>query len=188
MIAFDIDGCLNYIKEDIIRMGREYFKTYDVRFHEDGYYLREIYAGAPQEAYDMFWKLYGYEIYTNPPQEGACEVIQYLKSYEIPACFITTRNVSMHFNDIRFDAITDDWLKKYDIGLPVYYRKDKDVAAQEKGVKLMIEDKPANILRLQKVTKVLIFDHPYNNAMDGIHVKDWKTIKKYIDIFIWNEL
>jgi uncharacterized HAD superfamily protein len=180
MIAFDIDGCLNYIKEDIVKIGKEFFKTSDVEFNREGYYLREIYSGAPQEMYNKFWELHGYEIYTNPPQKDAQEVILYIKQQGIPVCCITTRNVLKKFNGISFDKITTQWLKKYDMELPVYYRKDKDVVAKDLCVSLIVEDKPSNILKLQKVTQVLIFDHPYNENMDGKHVKRWEDVKDYI--------
>jgi hypothetical protein len=176
MIAFDIDGCMNYIKEDIVRLGEGFFANYEVRFHPEEYYLRDIYAGAPQEAYDAFWEQLGYEIYTNPPREGAGQVIQYLKDRGIPACYITTRDVTRHFRGIAFDKLTDQWLKQYGLELPVHYRPDKDVAARELGVELMVEDKPANIRKLQQVTEVLIFQHPYNAAMEGHHVTDWQQV------------
>lgn len=180
MIAFDIDGCINYIKEDIVRVGKEFFASYDVNFHKDGYYLKEIWEGASESVYDRFWLKYGYEIYTNPPQKGVYETIQYLKKSNISACYITTRDVAKSFNGVSFNEITNLWLKKYHIELPVYYRKDKDAAAVELGVQLMVEDKPANILKLQKVTKILIYKHPYNLNMEGTYVACWDDILRYL--------
>ena len=180
MIAFDIDGCVNCIKEDLMRLGKDYFAPYHATFHEDGYYLREIYAGAPEEAYARFWELYGYDIYTAPPKEYVYETIQYVKQKGIPACYITTRDVNKTFGGQSFSKITEQWLEKYRIALPVYYRKDKDRAAQELQVELMVEDKPANILKLQHVTRVLIYKHPYNSNMQGEFVNNWQEIKERI--------
>lgn len=180
MVAFDIDGCVNDIKQDIIRIGKDYFPSYDVSFHQEGYYLREIWEGASEDCYNDFWNKFGYEIYTNPPQKNFFEVIQYLRKHHISACYITTRDVKKRFNSITFDKITEMWLKKYDLELPIYYWKDKDYIARELGVKLMVEDKPANIIKLQKVTKVLIYNHSYNADMDGIHISDWIEVLQYL--------
>lgn len=181
MLAFDIDGCLNYIKEDLHRIGKEYFKRYNSKFNITGYYLKEIWPGAPEEAYEKFWDKYGYEIYTNPPRRDAVDLINLVKEKGIAACYITTRDLNKCFSDVPFKKITEDWLEQYGIDLPVYYRKDKDLAARELDVNLMVEDKPGNIEKLQRVTRVLIFDHPYNEDMQGEHIKSWIEIMNIID-------
>lgn len=53
------------------------------------------------------------------------------------------------------------------------YSREKNIAAKELGVALMVEDKPANIIRFRRVTDVLIFYHPYNCDLSGRFVKDW---------------
>jgi uncharacterized HAD superfamily protein len=171
---------LNYIKEDLYRLGEKYFERYGAEFNPKGYYLKEIWRGAPEEAYSDFWNKYGYEIYTNPPRNDAVDLIKYMKKNGMEACYITTRDLNKSFSGTGFRDITEKWLVQYGIELPVYYRKDKDIAAKELGVTLMVEDKPANILKLQKVTRVLIFDHPYNEDMEGEHMKSWKEIFKLI--------
>ena len=180
MIAFDIDGCVNCIKEDIVDLGRSYFKSEKVVLDESGYYLRDIYSGAEEKRYDEFWVKYGYEIYTNPPREGFISVVKYLKEKEIEACYITTIDLKKIYNGSSFKDITESWLRRYEIELPVYYRKDKDAIALELGVELMVEDKPDNIMKLQKVTEVLIFDHPYNISIKGNHVNNWYDVLAWI--------
>ena len=180
MIGLDIDGCMNCIKEDIIQIGKTFFGSDEVEFNPSGYYLKEIYSGADDYRYEEFWQKYGYTIYTNPPRDNVGEVIDFIRKNNIEACYVTTRDIRKSFNNIPFASITEDWLKKYDILLPVCYRKDKDKAAQELGINLFVEDKPANILKLQKVTDVLIYEHPYNADIPGKHVTDWNEIKEYI--------
>lgn len=180
MIAFDIDGCLNGIKNDLIRLGSTFFDRNNITFNPRGYYLKEIYSGASQEAYDEFWVLYGFQIYTNPPLKGVWDTINYLKRNSIDACYITTRNTTQRFGGIRFDKLTEAWLKKYDIELPVYYEKDKVSLAKSLDVTLMVEDKPKNIESLSKSVQVLIFKHPYNEHLNGIFVDNWKDILDFI--------
>lgn len=176
MIAFDIDGCVNTLKEDMIRIGRDFFAKDEVAVDETGYYLHEVFPGASAERYDAFWQQYGYEIYTNPPREDYYAVYEYVKKNQIEACYITTRVPSDSFGDVRYDEMTWNWLKKYEIELPVYFDKAKDKVAAELGVKLMVEDKPANIVKLREVTEVLIFDRSYNLGMPGKHVKNWAEV------------
>lgn len=184
MIAFDIDGCVNNIKEDLIDIGKNFFEPYKAVFNEKGYYLKEIYAGAPEEKYKEFWDKFGYKIYTAPPKSGVYETIDFLKKNRILACYITTRNTERCFNNIFFNEITTKWLKQYDIELPIYYGRDKDTVADKIGVNLIVEDKPENIIRLQKVTNVLIYKHPYNENMAGNFVESWIDIKHIIaDIY-----
>lgn len=180
MIAFDIDGCVNSIKDDIIRLGAVFFSEYGIKPRTDGYYLRQIYPGAPEKLYDEFWQKHGYEIYTNPPIENVCKTISLVREKNMPACYITTRNTQTVFNGVTLGEITEKWLKKYDIELPVYYTKDKASIVRKLGIKLMIEDKPANITALQPHTNVLIFLHPYNEKMDGTFVQNWKDIENII--------
>lgn len=180
MIAFDIDGCVNNIKEDIIKFGKDFFDA-TVTFEPSGYYLREIYKGATDEQYDLFWEKYGYIIYTNSPKKDFPQIVQLLRRYGIPACYITTRNKEKYFNNIDFDTITLNWLREYEILLPVHYRKDKDVAVVDYGVSLIVEDKPQNIEKLQKVTNVIIFDHPYNRMIAGDRIFCWKEFEAIID-------
>lgn len=180
MIAFDIDGCINGIKEDLIRIGKGFFSIYPVTLKKGGYYLKEIFEGAPDEAYEEFWEKYGYEIYTNPPLPYVWETMNYIKNNNIDACYITTRDIQKTFHGISFDVITSEWLKNYDIEFPVYYRKDKDIAAKSLGITLMVEDKPDHIMKLQKVTNVLIFKHPYNEHLNGEFVENWNEILEKI--------
>ena len=103
-----------------------------------------------------------------------------MKEKEIEACYITTRDLKKIYNGSSFKDITESWLRRYEIELPVYYRKDKDAIALELGVELMVEDKPDNIMKLQKVTEVLIFDHPYNISIKGNHVNNWYDVLAWI--------
>lgn len=176
MIAFDIDGCANGIKEDIIRFGKSFFSEFPVVFNKDGYYLREIFQNAPAQSYETFWQKYGYEIYTAPPLAGVRETMDYLKEGNINACYITSRDVQKTFNGVTLDRITCEWLKNYGITLPVYYSRDKLQTVRSLGVTLMVEDKPDNIIKLQQVTDVLIFRHPYNEHINGTFVGNWSEI------------
>lgn len=176
MIAFDIDGCMNNIKEDIARIGSNFFSQYSPVIHREGYYLREIFPGLPEELYEKFWDEYGYEIYTNPPKDYVFETVDYIRHAGLKACIITTRDTDRRFSGRDFKEITDEWLQKYNIGLPVYYEKNKHLLVRSLGVELMVEDKPGNILKLQEVTDVLIFRHPYNQNMHGRFVDNWQQV------------
>jgi uncharacterized HAD superfamily protein len=180
MLAFDIDGCMNYIKEDLFRIGEVYFQNFCIQYNPKGYYLKEMWCGAPEKAYSEFWEKYGYEIYTNPPRKDAVKLIKTIKELEISACYITTRDTTKEFSHVSMGEITQKWLIEYGIELPVYYCKHKEIVARELGVNLIVEDKPDNIEKLQKVTNVLIFDHPYNEAMEGNHIKRWDEISAYL--------
>ncbi len=186
MIAFDIDGCMNNIKEDIIRLGKDYFKDYNVGFNAAGYYIKDIYPGASDKVYEMFWERFGYEIYTNSPKHGVRETISFLRENNIQSCIITSRNPQREFSGVNLRNITTIWLKKNNIELPVYHTKNKSLLAASLNVKLMIEDKPANILSLQRITKVLIYQHPYNSFLNGIFVENWDDIKNYIQSKIFH--
>lgn len=157
MIAFDIDGCINKSKEDAVCYGLKFFAGYQVVFNKDGYYLKDVFQGAP-------------------PLDGVKETVHKLKECNISACYITSRDTCKTFGGITFEQITDDWLKKYDIQLPVYYCKDKLQAAKSLGVRLMVEDKPENILALRSFTDVMIFRHGYNKHIDGMSASSWSEI------------
>ncbi len=176
MIAFDIDGCINKSKEDAVCYGLKFFAGYQVAFNKDGYYLKDVFQGAPPQAYEIFWQKFGYDIYTAPPLDGVKETVYMLKESNILACYITSRDTCKTFGGITFEQITSDWLKKYDIQLPVYYCKDKLQAAKALGVRLMVEDKPENILALRDFTDVIIFRHGYNRYIDGVSASSWSEI------------
>lgn len=183
MIAFDIDGCVNGIKEDIIRFGKKFFSGIPVVFNEGGYYLREIFQNAPEPTYEAFWQKYGYAIYTAPPLPDVRETIDYLKEHDMDACYITARDKQRTFHDMTLAQITKVWITSYGIALPVYYCKDKGNAVRSLGVTVMVEDKPDTILKLQKMTDVLIFRHPYNAYIEGAFVTDWSEIMERLMYF-----
>lgn len=176
MIAFDIDGCINRCKEDAVCYGLKFFAEYQVVFNKDGYYLKDVFQSAPSQAYERFWQKFGYDIYTASPLDGVKETVCQLKDNNISACYITSRDTCKTFGGITFGRITSDWLKKYDIELPVYYCKDKLQAVKALGVKLMVEDKPENIIALRGLTDVIIFRHSYNKHIDGVSASSWSEI------------
>lgn len=180
MIAFDIDGCVNSIKEDIIRFGKDFFSNFPVIFNEGGYYLREIFQNAPESVYETFWQKYGYSIYTSPPLSGVRETIDYLKKHNIDDCYITSRDKQRTFQDMTLAHITNIWLRSYGILLPVHYCKDKVHIVKSLGVTAMVEDKPDAILKLQKITDVLIFKHSYNACIKGTFVTNWYEIMEIL--------
>ncbi len=178
MIAFDIDGCVNGIKADLIRLGKDFFSEYPVVCNESGYYLKEMFPGAPESSYDEFWQKYGYDIHTAPPLDGVRETIGCLKEHHIDACYITARDRQRTFRGIPFDDLTSEWLRSYGIDLPVWYCKEKVNAVTSLGVTVMVEDKPGTILKLQDITEVLIFRHKYNEHLKGTFVSDWYEIRE----------
>ncbi len=189
MIAFDIDGCANSIKEDIMTLGKDFFPQSAAHFNPGGYYLREIYPGFEEKLYQEFWEKFGYTIYTNPPKKHVYETISFLKQNNIDCCYITTRDVEKKFDGVTLKEITEDWLDKYDIKLPVYYEKDKQKTVQRLHVKLMVEDKPDNIIKISPFAKVLIYKHPYNQHLQGRFVENWYEIYEFLKItLLYNQI
>ncbi len=183
MIAFDIDGCANGVKEDIVRYGADFFSGFPAAFNESGYYLREIFSNAPETAYEEFWQKYGLTIYTAHPSDGVRETIDYLKEHDVEACYITSRDRQRTFGGMTFEDLTDRWLRNYGIMLPVYYCRNKADIVRSLDVSVMVEDKPETILRLQGITNVLIFRHKYNEHLSGTFVNNWHEIKEKLAQF-----
>lgn len=180
MIAFDIDGCINCLDEVFWREGEKFFEGRGFKFHPEKYSAKEIWEGATEEDLQEFYNTCEYDMLNEDPREGVREVIQYLKDNNLPACYITARHPEIVRNGHTIEEITRNWLKKHDLGLPLYFCHEKDVLAKELGVQLFVEDCPEFVEKLQKVTEVLIFTHDYNKDCEGTHVYDWREVLEHI--------
>ena len=181
MVAFDIDGCSNTIREDAEVLAREFFKGENYTFCPEAYYLRDKFAGLSDERYHDFWSRYALEIYDRPPRPGVKEVLDYLESKNVPVCFLSARTADKNFYGVRTKELTENWLKKYGISRPVQYvPKQKAQTARQLGVTLAVEDEPEYIKQLSEVCRVLIYEMPYNIGSEGEKVHNWEEILNII--------
>ncbi|MGI9862333.1 HAD family acid phosphatase [Moorella naiadis] len=94
------------------------------------------------------------------PMPGAVEALDILASGGIEIYYLTARPEKAR-------GITVEWLKRW--GFPevrLIMTREKDEAAKELGLGLVMEDAPPEIAKLEKVgIDVVIYRQPYNKGM-----------------------
>lgn len=174
-VAFDIDGCMNYLKEDILLYGKIFYsKKRSVIINESGYYFRDVFSDVTDEEYNQFWEEYGYELYMNSPREGVVDVVHKLQKDNIRVILITSRQEGKKYNSVTLKKMTEMWMKKNDIEVQVFFTTEKGRIVRSENVLLMIEDKVKNIISLSKLTDVMAFSHKYNENLDIAYISTWK--------------
>lgn len=174
-IGVDIDGVLTDIEKFEIECGGKYFYDLDKPIiNPNGYGSYEIFKPT-EEQDNIYWKDAIYEYIKEPARRFAGEVLRKLlrKGHEV--YIITNRISDLSYSDIKpkhMKNIVIDWLKENSIPYTklIFSDKNKEKEIVENNIDIMIEDKPKNIEKLSKITKVFCYDAKYNETIVGKNI------------------
>lgn len=174
-IAFDIDGVFTNLEKYMLEVGGEYFKE---KFNMDivnpkGNGIKEIFECTDEQEY-QFWRDNIIEYSSKYPMRVGCkETIKKIKE-DGNKIFIITSRIKADEKSL-VGALMRTYVKKFLKDIPYEAiefcsvknsPQDKREACLKHNIDLIVEDTPANIDELQKVTKVVCFDAAYNREID----------------------
>lgn len=173
-IGVDIDGVLNYRTEIVKEQGMKFcVETGKGKMaNPDAHSLSEEF-GWDRATRDEFWQKYAkYQMMLCPAVSYAAEVIRKLREAGNEIWVITGRNE----RDLRcegmpenmgWEELTRRWLVQNGIEYDEmgFDTTDKAGYCERNEIDVMIEDLPMYLEKFDGVTKVLIYDQPYNRQI-----------------------
>lgn len=187
-IDIDIDGVLTDIEQWQLDYGSKfYYEKYKKEIvNHKGYETYDIFESS-LKCDDEFWEKYFIDYCINvDARKFASEVIKKLKKDGNEIFIITARGsfLSHSANVMLYEAnkkIVKEWLMKNDIIYDeiVFSTEDKLEICINKGIDLMIEDKPTNINKISTRLPVICFNAGYNENCLG---------KNIIRCFSWYDI
>lgn len=173
-IGIDIDGVLTDEHQYIIDYGTRFFYKNNIPFkiNKKIYDSKEVF-GVSQENYEKFWDNHIFEYSKKiPVRDFASEIINKLKEKNT-IYIITSRSYTTYENQYKEEM--QNTVKKWLINNKIFYDEiiftdNKSDICKKLNIDLLIEDKPENIKSVSEVTKVICYDHPYNEDIDANNV------------------
>ncbi len=187
-LGFDIDGVLTAEGEGNDNIWVKYLQKFlgeNIEIKNNSYDFCEAFE-LSQETMDEFLSEYLEEIYASvPPAPLADKILAELKNkFNKEIVLITAR-------DKKFKSLTENWLDKHEIKYDkLFHESDKAEIADNLQIKLFVDDKKENIIKLNKIgIATLVFDHHHNQDLDPKYyikrVESWQQIYEIIkDKFI----
>lgn len=185
-IGIDIDGVLTELTLYMDREGEKYFG----KPVEDSSALNiGKRFGFSENREDEFWddKYYDYIINCDF-KPGAKETIAKLREDGNKIHIVTARHFEPQYGFTSPEDMTRktlDSLQRNGIEYDEYVeaKPPKVSETRERGIDIFIDDEEGNIRELAKVTKVIIFDNPYNrhlNLENTYRARSWKEVYEII--------
>ncbi|RCW51472.1 MULTISPECIES: hypothetical protein [unclassified Halanaerobium] len=181
-LGIDIDGVLTEEgpkNNSIWQQKMTEFFGRNINLRKNTYNLAEAF-GLNTEELNLFLKKELENIYRQAtPAEGAKETLEELKERDFTLILITARHS-------KYNTLTKNWLKKYDIPYDKLYHEDNKAPLAEKlKLKLFIEDNKFNALAISKKNIPVILVSKYHNKdiekNNLIYRADsWQDIKRQL--------
>lgn len=149
-IAVDIDGTLNRIADEILRLGRHYFGRNPVFTGSTQDYQVSQLFGVTKEMEEKFWEEYSEELYLNSKvQPFAADVLMALKKAGFEITILTSRShKKMKLEKLR--EITERWLWENNIVYnQVIFEQDKAGYCTINRIPFAVDDNPKLLLEYQ---------------------------------------
>ncbi|MGM0603002.1 MAG: 5' nucleotidase, NT5C type [Bacillota bacterium] len=185
-LGIDIDGVLTEEGSENNSIWQQKmidFFDRNINLRKHTYNLAEAF-GLNDEELKLFLEKELENIYRQvPAAEGARETLETLKKKGFELILITARHS-------RYNKLTKNWLKKYDIPYDSLYHEDNKAPLAEKlNLKLFIEDNKFNALAISKKNIPVILVSKYHNkdikTNNLIYRADsWIDIKKHLDTIL----
>jgi len=205
-IGIDIDGVLTDVFKFQIEEGTKYCQKVKkgALIHPDVYDSAEMF-GWDEETDLNFWRdnIFDYAK-NNPVIPGASENIKKLKEdgheiFIITARWLTAKDAKVYVEQNaekvgeRMRKIVKMWLAENDIIYDhiIFSGDDKEKSILENHIDVMIEDSPANLTQLSKITKMICMDWPYNRNIQNDSIKrcyHWDEIYQTISEWVKNKI
>lgn len=188
-IGIDIDGCLTDVYNWYLKNGYEYAKGIGKSLvNEKGYDAMEMYGLTLDEFMDLIDKsLVSYSV-KEPARENASQVCNKLIKDGYELIIITARfGCDKEDEDgLKMRTVVENWFKDNNIAYTqiIYSSENKLDICLEKGIDIMIEDKPDTLLEIKEYIPVICFDAPYNRDIDNnnlYRVFNWNQVLDIIE-------
>ena len=186
IIGIDIDDTLTYLQNIKIEFAEKYIKENNLPYkliNPNPAFLKEMFDW-PIEECDKFWFAESLNMLSSAPaRENASKVITKLKEFGHEIVIITARSSEWHEDPYGMSA---SWLTKNNIPFDkiIYGVQDKTQSCIDEKVDIFIDDMPNHLIKLQPLgIKTILMGTPHNenqNIYNGIRVKDWFEIEKYV--------
>jgi len=188
-IGVDIDGVLNYRTEIVKEQGMKFcVETGKGKMvNPDAHSLSEEF-GWDHTTLDEYWQKYAkYQMMLCPAVAYAAEVIRKLRKEGNEIWIVTGRNEQ----DLRFEGMPENmgwedltrrWLAQNEIEYDAmgFGTIDKADYCERNGIDAMVEDLPLYLEGFDGVTKVLIYDQPYNRQ---VKVANSERVYAWYDVY-----
>ncbi len=185
-LGIDIDGVLTEEGSEnnsIWQQKMAEFFGRNINLRKNTYNLAEAF-GLNTEELNLFLKKELENIYRQVvPAEGAKKTLEEIKERGFELILITARHS-------KYNNLTKNWLKKYNIPYDSLYHEDNKAPLAEKlKLKLFIEDNKFNAIAISEKNIPVILVSKYHNKdikEDNLiyRADSWKDIKKHLDIIL----